>query len=65
MKVLYLEQWVKRFESHSKLVEAEGQAKIDAERRQFQVELDAMQAKGRQAPRVGGTWPMATRHWSW
>jgi len=48
LKALDLEQWAKRFESHRKLVEAEGEAKLEAARRELRDELEAAQSRGQQ-----------------
>jgi hypothetical protein len=48
-KAIDLEQWVKRYESHSKLLELEAQAKVDAANRELRESLEAAEAKGRQS----------------
>jgi hypothetical protein len=48
METLDLEQWVKRFDSHRRLVEAEGEAKLEAGRRELQKQLELTQRQGQQ-----------------
>jgi hypothetical protein len=48
METLDVEQWARRYESHSKIVEAEGEAKVEAARRELRRDLEAAKRQGQQ-----------------
>lgn len=52
METLDVERWAKRYESHSKIVEAEAEAKLEAARRALQREVEEVQAMGNQTAEV-------------